>query len=316
MFTIKHRQMRQHKVINFMLEKFKSSRTIYVAIMTGGARVKLLEQLYDIWIKEFILKPYCATVKFYGTGEVYTDNPAIKNMYINVQIIPSDYSRNHLCGKLFIAINDFLINTTADWLFRLCDDTFINMKAFNLFWKELNQNTNPQTDKLVQGNCIHKHKRTFSYIQGGSGIIFSRHSIIELNNTLNHFKELCTYVKNDDTTIGIWLRDRNYTFKSMANRYFVGHQFKQFHKIIDIIANDSLINECPSIIPRNYPKICRSFITNLKNVVFWHDRVHFLKFLPYARDFISKLPDNLYFYQTDYHPYACRGTNIVDGYLE
>lgn len=296
---------------------FKKERKIYVAIMTGAARVKLLEQLYDIWIKDFLSKSYCAVIKLYGTGDIFTDNEVIRSMYINTPLVPGDASRNHLCRKLYVAINDFLVNTTAEWLFRLCDDTFINMNVFDSFFSELNRNTNPNIDKLVQGNCIHKHKYTYAYIQGGSGIIFSRHSIIDMNNTYDYLNLVCQYVKNDDTTIGIWLRDRNYTFKSMANRHFVGHQFKGFNRIIDILQNTSEINECPAVFPQHTQKICRSFVTKMKNIVFWHDRAHFLKFLPFARDFVSNLPDNLYYYQGDTLSRVCRSSNdIVEKYFE
>lgn len=303
--------------VNFILivNRIFKQRTIYVAIMTGAARSKLLEKLYYIWIKEFMTKSYCSVVKLYGVGEIYTDNSAIKNMYIDTQIIPNDISRNHLCGKFIIAINDFLTNSSAHWFLRLCDDTFINMKSFSLFYSELNQNTDPTHDKLVQGNCLHKGKKTYAYIQGGSGIILSRYSAIEFNKSFDHFSKVCHYVKSDDTTIGIWLRDNNYTFRSMANRFFVGHQFRGFHKIIDL-NNRSQIIKCPEVFPKNTRQVCRAFVTKLKNVAFWHDRAHFMNFLPYARDFVSNLTDNLYFYQEDVLPRVCYGSNITEGYLE
>lgn len=290
-------------------------RSIFVAIMTGGARIRLIEKLYDIWLKDFLSKSYCDTIKLYSTGVIpNTNNLFIKESYVNCQIPSKDISRNHLCAKLYIAINDFLNNSKADWFLRLCDDTFINMNAFDSFFTELNLNTDPIHDKLVQGHCIHKHRRIYSYIQGGSGILFSRKSAIELNNTYDHFSTICLFVKNDDTSIGCWLHDRNYTFKSMTNRFFVGHQFQNYKKITDILSNTSNIEKCPTVFPTN-SYACRSFIINLKNITFWHDRVHFLQFLPFARNFISNLPDNLYFYIDQYAPRVCRGFQLSDRYL-
>lgn len=301
--------------INFLLDDIKRQRTIYLAIMTGGARIKLLEYLYDIYIRDFMSQPFCAAVKLYGMGGMSTNNSVIRNIYIDSQIIPGDVSRNHLCGKLFLAINDFLNNSTADWFIRLCDDTFINMNAFDLFFNELNQNSDPLHDKLVQGNCIHKFRRSNAYLQGGSGIVFSRFSVIELLNTFDNLTKICNYVKNDDTSIGIWLRDRKYTFRSMANRFFVGHQFIGFKKVLDIISNYSKIEECPHEYHYN-PNICRSFMTNMRNIVFWHDRVKFLKFLPFAKKFISDLPSDLYFYQPGVRPKVCRSSKNLDKYFD
>lgn len=303
------------KEINFFLNHINYHRTIYIAIMTGGARIRLLEYLYDIYLKDLLSQPFCGVVKLYGMGAIITNNSIIRDIYLDTQIIPNDISRNHLCGKLYLAINDFLNNSKCDWFLRLCDDTFINLKAFSLFFNELNQGTNPLKDKLVQGNCIHKLRRANSYPQGGSGMIFSRFSVIELLSNFEHFKEICYYIKNDDTSIGIWLYDRNYTFRSMANRYFVGHRFVGFDKIIDIISKNSTIKPCPLKYQYN-PNICRSFMTNLKNVVFWHDKARFMYFLPFAKKFIEELPEDLYFYQPDVRPRVCRSSLRIDGYLD
>lgn len=281
--------------------------------MTDSIRSNYIEILYDIWIKEFTVKLYYSKIKFFGIKEIETKNSFIQENYIKSQIFASDKSRDFLSSKLLISMKDFLNNSNADWFLRICDDTFINLRAFNHFYSELNIYTNPLTDKLIQGNCIKKEINNI-YLQGGSGIIFSRFSVIEFVSNFSFFKILTKNIHNDDTAIGAWLIHRKYNSKSITNRFFIGHLFQGLISFLNI--SKIKIKDCDVKVLKTYSSNCRAFLTNLKEIVFWHDRVNFMKFIPFAKKFIFNLPNDLFFYQFGRFPIACRGYNITGKYYE
>lgn len=288
-------------------------RTIYIAIMTDSSRIKSIELNYDAWIKEFLKKSFCSKIRFFGHQKIETNNRYIQDNYIDSMKYKGDISRDLLSSKLLVSLQDFLNNSSADWFLRLCDDTFVNLRAFDKFYFDLNHNIDPLSERLIQGNCIYKASDNI-YLQGGSGMIFSRFSALEFYSNFSFFKILSLNIHNDDTAIGAWLRHRKYSSKIITNRYFIGHLFKGFHTFINL--TKSSIMRCGFEVSPPRSRFCRSFLTNLNEIVFWHDRVNFMKFLPYVNQFVSTLPNDLFFYQIGSKPLVCRGVNLTGKYYD
>lgn len=281
--------------------------------MTGSARIKTIELIYDVWIKEFLKKSFCSKIRFFGHEKIETKNRYIQDNYIDSMKYDGDVSRDLLSSKLLASLQDFLNNSRADWFLRLCDDTFVNLRAFDRFYFDLNHDTDPLSERLIQGNCIYKTSDNI-YLQGGSGMVFSRFSALEFYSNFSFFKILSRNIHNDDTAIGAWLSHKKYSSKIITSRYFIGHLFRGFNTFINLTKSGIMRCHFEASPPRS--RFCRSFLTNLNEIVFWHDRVNFMKFLPYAERFVSTLPNDLFFYQVGHRPFVCRGANFTGRYYD
>ena len=209
----------------------QNSNKIFIAILTGAPRVPLLQEQYKLWMKDFIAtKYYCKSL-----GPADFDNKFLSEMYIDTPHYKGDISRDMLKSKIYKAMNDFLSLTNAPWFLRLCDDTFVNLKAFDQFYAELTKGVDPYEDRIIQGYCLSKYKDHI-YIQGGSGIIFSRAAVCHLLSSFDFFVHNMSHIKNDDTTLGIWLNRANYTSFDNTNRFFLGHRFWGFRDFSDSLS--------------------------------------------------------------------------------
>lgn len=284
----------------------QNSNPIFIAILTGAPRVPLLQEQYNLWMKDFIATKYYCKIQLYSLGPAHFDNKFLSDNYIDTPHYEGDISRDMLKSKMYKAMNDFLSSTNSPWFLRLCDDTFVNLKAFDQFYAELTKGVDPYKDRIIQGYCLSKYKDHI-YIQGGSGIIFSRAAVCHFLSSFDFFVHNMSHIKNDDTTLGIWLNKENYTSFDNTNRFFLGHRFWGFRDFTDLY-NKSLqkhIHPCPNSptsstpyrkMPNHY-EYCKHYITKLRNIAFWHDRSQWFRFIPYARDFIDNLPDYWYYYQ-------------------
>ena len=311
--------MLKWKTTGFLLADFiqiTSKQSLYLAVMTGGARGVLLQNLYDLYINKLLFSHYFTTVKFYGMGKLLLENDIIQSMYVDCPVWPDDISRNHLCGKFIIAIRDFIYNSTCWWFLRICDDAIMNWDAFLPFYQDLNKQINPLNDRFVQGDCIYKPDKNYAYLQGGSGYILSKYSAIEFEKDHLHFKRGCDIIKHDDRAFGLWLFRSNYSRREIASRFFVGHQFQGYNQLIDLLSNTSTFPDCQVIKNRQSWRICRPFFTNLKNVVVWHEKIKSKEFFPLAKTFFSQLPNNLYFFQNSHKGEVCQSEYNIEGFWD
>ena len=296
------------EIIKIIDIQFFNFSKVFIAIMTGNKRVNKIEFDYNTWISVFLEQNYASWVRYYGIGSIETSNKEVEKLYVSTEVNISDVSRNHLCSKIKFAIEDFLFKTDASWFIRICDDTFVNMKTFKSFLDDLNQNYNPIKQFIVQGNCIGKEWKSYAYIQGGAGIIFSRFAAEQLLNEYDSFQNICNKIINDDTSLGIWLNSKNYSAYNATNRFFIGHHFRQVQFIDNFLTKNFILPNCPSKYAIHPNKGCRSFLTKLKSITFWHDKVKFHQFMPFAETVLANISDNIYYYQVSEKPEACFGT--------
>ena len=96
-----------------------------------------------------------------------------KDLYENLTHKPSQYYQFDLTIKDAYALSYCVRNTTAGWCFRLMDDTYVNDEGFDAFVAHLDALPDPFEKEIVLGNCM-TCRPTGWYLQGGSGMVFSR----------------------------------------------------------------------------------------------------------------------------------------------
>ena len=96
-----------------------------------------------------------------------------RKLYKNLTKRPKRYYNFDLAIKDAWALLDCVKNTTAAWCFRLMDDTYVNPEGFKMFVENLDTLGDPWEKEIILGNCLARNRRKW-FLQGGSGIVFSR----------------------------------------------------------------------------------------------------------------------------------------------
>jgi hypothetical protein len=90
-----------------------------------------------------------------------------------------------LSSPFFFCLRFFQAISSANWFYRATDATIINFPNLLPFMESLERKYNPRTDVAVLGNCIDIVR--FSYLQGGSGILFSGYAALQLVGMRDEF---------------------------------------------------------------------------------------------------------------------------------
>ena len=258
---------------------------------------------------------YFHSMIFYGDSPLDFD----KHHEYNFPFVPvqtkADFSRHFLCSKIKESLKHFLFETTASWYIRICGDTYVNVHNFPFFLSEINQSSNPFFDTLIQGACLGKEQLT--YIQGGSGFVFSRKAAFDLYNDWDFFNMTCTEYKNDDRAISVYLEHINVSFYDATSRWFVGHRFFGFKSAYAAIVNATLRkskrSKCGKA-PQSRKK-CRAFYSRINEIVFWHDKTPFNNFIGKMDIILNYSTNDLFFYVPNNKPMICvANQKIQPGY--
>lgn len=264
------------------------------------------------WIDHFYpvykQQKYADSLNYWLETEI--DNPDAKNAPIRVVNVTGDPSRYWMVSKLRGCLMHFLYETSANWLVRICGDTAVNFNTVPDVLVDLNKYHDPLWETVVQGACLGKFELT--YIQGGSGFIFSRRAAYELLKDWEWFTALFPEQKNDDRGISIWLHDRaNISFYNASNRFFVGHAFRNYTAAIDAVSSP-WNHPCPKVPPSK--KGCRPFFTRIRDLPFWHDRTKFENFIWRIDEIREKAGEDAYFYVPINKPIICTSKRDISGY--
>jgi hypothetical protein len=73
-----------------------------------------------------------------------------------------------------LALQYCINNSNCQWVMSIDDDYLINIENLEIMMLELNSNYNPFLQPVMKGFCINNLELKISYLQGGSGYIFSR----------------------------------------------------------------------------------------------------------------------------------------------
>jgi hypothetical protein len=288
------------------------SDTLVVAVLT------IVRYQYEIryWAEHFVHEywkhSYAESIGFWGEEpENWTEFRGIP--YNGLKIDTNmDRSRFQLCGKLKAAMLNFLENTTANWFVRIVGDTAINFDTVHDMLRDANEAYNPLVDSVIQGACLGKLNVT--YLQGGSGFLFSRKAIVDIIDDWIWVNKTCRAMKNDDRVLSAYLPRANITFRDATNRWFVGHRFANYTSAWEAVSAKKT-KVCPRDLPKSR-KGCRSYLTRVRDLAFWHDRTTFDDFIGKIDKIRRVAGQNTYFYVLNNRPLICVSDEDHSGYRD
>jgi hypothetical protein len=261
------------------------------------------------FLSQFHDTPYGDEIAFWG------DTPLNASFLNGVPFhsvsTAGDITRHQLASKLKAALEHFLYNTTSGWFVRIVGDTAINYKTMPMLLDDLNREFDPISDRIVQGACLGKFRLT--YIQGGSGFLFSRRAGYDLVNDWAWVKANAPNYRNDDRLLSVYLERANISFREATNRWFLGHSFWKFTSAFNAVSFKGH-EPCVSM-PVSYAG-CRAHFTRVKDLVFWHDRAPFKEFIGRIDEIRALAADDLYFHVPYTNPVLCQGNGSISGYYD
>jgi hypothetical protein len=260
------------------------------------------------FIPQFYENSYAESIGFWGDEP--KDPSVLSSVPYTAVPTSGDLSRHALNSKLKGAIEHFLFNTTAGWFVRTVGDTAINFQQVYPVIRDL-EVFDPLFDRVIQGACLGKYELT--YVQGGSGFLFSRRAAWELLQNWDWVRRHAFEFKNDDRLLSAYLRYMNLSWYNATNRFFVGHSFWNFSNAYKAMSF-KFHRPCHAV-PRS-KKGCRGYFTRVNELAFWHDRARFMRFIGRIDEIRAMIPDDLYFHVPNNKPMLCRSNRSIAGYYD
>lgn len=170
-----------------------------------------------------------------------------------------------LSAKFYFLLRLFIENSTANWLFRAVDDSIINFDNLVPFMRWVEARYDPLTQDVALGNCI--DLKRYSYIQGGSGVIFSRSLAKKIVSRMDVFIEKLN--KYEDVFLSRFLETLNVSITASTSEFFIGHDIYSEHT--EMMWNNTLdlLPPCPKL-SMIWRRKCRAFVSPVQDLVFWH----------------------------------------------
>jgi hypothetical protein len=213
-----------------------------------------------------------------------------------------------LGSKFFFSLRFFMEQSSASWFYRATDDTIINFPNLYPFMQYLEAKYNPLTEPVIIGSCI--NVRRFSYLQGGSGILFSRYSAIRLIGARNSF--LKSLNRPEDVYFVHLLEAMNISLYQATSEFFIRHDILPAHRgIVWQKAFDEL-PPCPDT-ASIWKKKCRAFVSPVNDLVFWHQEGRNQTLGPtimFAK-MILRLPRHIQWWSDKGRPHLCRASIVL-----
>jgi hypothetical protein len=218
--------------------------------------------------------------------------------------------RKHLdlSAKFFFSLKFFLENSTASWFYRATDDTIINFRNFGPYMRYIEDSYNPWNQSVIIAHCI--DSRRFSYLQGGSGFLISRHMAQQLGALEQ------TFFRDLKLPEDVFFSNRvfdhlNLSYESSTSPYFIGHDIYDGHQLAILKGRLDALPPCPDI-KGLWVRKCRRFISPLQDVVFWHREGgagNLTQTLEYFHNAMSQ-PRYVMWWMNRARPYLCRASII------
>ena len=255
----------------------------------NNSRISLL---FNYWGKDFI-KLYPKSIFKLGSSSRI---PFLNQFSLKFDYNNSIYNIQNLLLHFYDAVNDFLYNSTCDWMVRTTEDCFIDSRKLFEYFNNLNRVYNPKVDKVFKGQLI-KASKKLSFLHGGSGWILSRASaefIIKFKQDILN-KYFSSYIKGDDVVTYDFINYCNINFNEVDSRVFLGTPF-----------NEETIQILQSKQYQNFPKC--NFSNNyffFKNIIFWHSGRKDLLPLIEGYQILSNIPNNLIINIFKHNSYLC-----------
>jgi hypothetical protein len=216
-----------------------------------------------------------------------------------------------LASKFFFGLRFYEEISSAHWFYRATDDTLIRFHNLLPFMRSLEKRYDPVTEAVVIGNCI--DIKRFSYLQGGSGILFSRFAALKLVNGRDEFLKKLN--RPEDVFLVSSFEKFGISLYQATSEYFIGHDILAAHR--SLLWNGSLnrLPNCPDP-SKIWVRSCRPFVAPLKDIVFWHQEGR-NKTLEHTIDFANvalSQPRTIMWWLDRGRPTLCRGEAQPRGY--
>lgn len=121
----------------------------------------------------FIKDGYENEYKIFNETKTYPKQPRTTKSFLD-----------NLLEKTICIIEDFLFNSTAEWIFRPTDDVYLSPINFPDKINEQLSKYDPKHEFLILGDC-QKNSKGMPSIHGGSGVIISRYAAEVIYKTRN-----------------------------------------------------------------------------------------------------------------------------------
>lgn len=241
-----------------------TNHKLFIILITSNETIGRVPQLMEAWGSAFTQTRFSAGLFFEflenrnKTYISYKNIPFIQKYkdMMNSFKDQENIKDINLAIKEINALEYYVKNTKAEWLFRGVDDTFVNMNEFPRFFTSL---PDPTGKPLMYGDCIESSK---PFLHGGSGILLSREMAKLL---LNHSAE---WLKNIETPeeeyFSKLIESAGFNVTDFGSPYFMGI----FNK------NNRELNEIPICKIKESDRKCPNFVSNVKKTVFFHDKYH------------------------------------------
>ena len=223
---------------------------------------------------------------------------------------PKDFDRGkkRLTGAMY-----FLYNTSHRWYWSATDDIMVDNIAVDRMLALLEAQFDPLKDIVFKGHCFFNWK---TYLQGGSGYIFSRKAVeIFLKDyALQWLAEIDYY---DDMATPPLREFYNLTIKETACQFFFGNFFESWFS-----PEFLRVENCQDVIARTPSKTeeCDFRIFPMKDFVGLHliTEKSYFTIIDAMRNLIrAKASDDLYYFFEGQLMRFCRGDRYVqDDFFE
>ena len=159
--------------------------------------------------------------------------------HISVDPIPFTFIENpkarkrdrNIALKRITALKYFIEQTNYEWFLSSCDDLYINLEGFNQMLADLEQKYNPRKDIVLKGQIVERLNK--SYLQGGTGYLFSRAAAIKFlpfaTEWLNHI------YREDDYHSWEIIKDLGLSPDDTLTPYMFGSDLKALFNFTNIL---------------------------------------------------------------------------------
>jgi hypothetical protein len=222
---------------------------------------------------------------------------------------PMDAISRSLSALAWFTYRYYLNQSAARWFLRATEDVMINWTNLDHFITEADQKGDPTKEKIAFGNCVGANP---VYPQGGTGYLFSRRLVSEIETTEKFIKFTEDLSWPEDVAMGIFLGKMGVSMHSLTTERMLGHEFMrdQFARVSR--GEFDRLPECPTTPPG--VNVCRHFLARVNALAIMHSRwgmPDMNERRAYALG-MWRAPDSVMFYINDVEPSVCRKSSPWD----
>jgi hypothetical protein len=203
----------------------------------------------------------------------------------------------------FFAADYFVSESSARWLFRGNDDTFINFRELPTYINDLERAHDPVTEVVIRGNCVAAPWVRYRFVHGGSGFLFSRAAVESL---LPMAEQLMGYPDLDDVVLTRASYSLGHTPRTITSDRFIGMTLTQADKNVTLARQYDRIAKCRPTDWGLARRGCRTFRTPVRKVVFFHPHERVNNRWPELAAGLFAAPPSVVWWMEDWQPRLCR----------